>query len=287
MDHTPLRRRLLLSSLALLAPGALRANPQAAQAGAPLTVGMATSLVDSGLAERLRRAVSGDTGLPIVVRPGPSARLLQSLERGEIDVALTHAPALELALEQQGLAHERRFVAASDFILAGPVATSGAQRGKDPAGVRGERDAAQALQRIAASGAPFMTTAEGCGAQLAADLLWTAGGGMPAGTALLRSDAGMGATLALAAQVGAYLLVDRATWAAGRQRGALAPLVEGDTRLANPYHAMRSFRSKHPAGKLFMQWLDGPMGRKALAAPHYSLSPRRPSAAPVAAASSL
>ncbi|WP_119153198.1 substrate-binding domain-containing protein [Caldimonas tepidiphila] len=269
MSFTPLRRRLLLTSLALLAPGALRANPQP---GVPLTVGMATSLVDSALAERVRRAFAGDTGLALVPRPGPSARLLQQLERGEIDIAITHAPALELALEQQGLASGRQFVAASDFVIAGPAAGGATPRGQDPADVRGERDAARALQRIAASGAPFMYTAEGCGAQFAADALWQAGGGMPAGTVLLRSDAGMGATLALAAQVGAYLLVDRPTWAASRRRGSLAVLVEGDARLATRFHALRSSRSGHPSARLFLQWLAGPAGRKALAAaPHYRL----------------
>ena len=42
--------------------------------------------------------------------------------------------------------------------------------------------------------------------------------------------------------------------------------MHGDPRLEDVYHAMRSFRSPHPAAKLFMNWLTGPTGRRVLAA---------------------
>jgi tungstate transport system substrate-binding protein len=63
----------------------------------------------------------------------------------------------------------------------------------------------------------------------------------------------------------AYALVERAVWWA--QGGApLAVLVEGDARMAESIHVMRSFRVNHPAGKMFVAWIAGPRGRHVVAA---------------------
>jgi hypothetical protein len=45
-----------------------------------------------------------------------------------------------------------------------------------------------------------------------------------------------------------------------------AILVEGDRGLTETVHAMRSFRSPHPAGKMFVAWIAGRRGRAVVAA---------------------
>ena len=46
----------------------------------------------------------------------------------------------------------------------------------------------------------------------------------------------------------------------------LAILVEGDRQLAEEVHVMRSFRSPHPAARIFVAWIAGPRGRAVVAA---------------------
>jgi tungstate transport system substrate-binding protein len=71
--------------------------------------------------------------------------------------------------------------------------------------------------------------------------------------------------IAQAREKSAYAIVERGAWVA--QGGApLSILVEGDRTLSETIHAMRSFRSPHPAGKMFVAWIAGPRGRAVVAA---------------------
>ncbi|PPE68510.1 hypothetical protein C1702_16770 [Caldimonas thermodepolymerans] len=260
------RRLLLAASLAAVLPAqAQQRRPQTV----PLLVGVATALSDSGFARHVRAALARDTGLAVTMTPGASGKLLDLLERGELDVAITHAPEIEAGLEKEGLIHDRRFIAANRFVLAGPVATQGKERGKDPLGLAGGTDAAAALARIAEAGAQgqarFVSAVDGSGAQLKEAALFRTAGVVPQGPWLLKSAGGAGETLAQAAAQGAYVLVDRGTWLASKQRAGLGVLVQDDPRLADRFHAMRSFRSHHPAARMFVDWLTGPTGRRVVA----------------------
>ncbi|MCW7538320.1 LysR substrate-binding domain-containing protein [Aquabacterium sp. A7-Y] len=257
------RRRFLTLLAGSAAPAWAVAQQRLPQQSA-LLVGVATSLADCGLAQRLKVAVARDTGLAIQLVPGPSGKVLSLLEQGEVDAAVTHAPELELALERRGLAHDRRFVAANDFVIAGPLP----RKGGDPAvlPLRGERDAVRAMAAIAEAGARgaarFVSGAERSGSQLKESQLWGLAKAVPQGPWHLRAGAGMGETLAIANDQQAFVLVDRATWLTSSRRARLGLLVEGDPRLADAYHAMLPFRATHPGAKLFMNWLSGPTGRR-------------------------
>ena len=68
----------------------------------------------------------------------------------------------------------------------------------------------------------------------------------------------------------AYLLADRGTWLAFKNRGDLAILVEGDKRLYNQYGVMLVNPDKHPTvkkdlGQAFIDWLVSPRGQAAIA----------------------
>lgn len=267
--RTMLRRRLhVLAGLAWLA-GALpiAGAQQRRPGGAPLRAGFERALVDSGLATALRRGFAADTGLNALPVAGTSSGLLEALERGEIDLAITHAPLLEAKLAAQGFVHDRHPVARTDFVIVGPV-----DRGKDPAGVAGGADAASALARIAQSGAPFLSLGDGSGTHLAEQALWRAAGVAPSAPGYRSIDGEGGGLLVQTRALGAYTLIDRASWLAlgdaVRRRAAaplLAVLVEGDARLVTDFHVQRSFRINHPAGKLFVAWLSGRAGRRAVA----------------------
>ena len=263
----PQRRPLVLASLCLsLGPVAARAQPRRSLTG-PLRLGADPALCDAGLAHALQQAFGRDTGIAVQIERRPALPLLEALERGELDAALCNAPEAESRLDAQGLVHDRQPIAQGDFVIVGP-----APRGKapDPAGLAGGRDAAAALVRLrdAALAAPgtlrFLSTNDGSGTCAAEQALWRAAGVAPLAPWYAVADP----KRSLAAQaraVGAYALVERATWLA--QGGApLAVLVEGDARMSERVHVMRSFRFNHPAGKMFVAWIAGSRGRRVVAA---------------------
>jgi tungstate transport system substrate-binding protein len=81
----------------------------------------------------------------------------------------------------------------------------------------------------------------------------------------------MGAALNTAAASSAYVLSDRGTWIAFKNKGDLVVVVEGDKRLLNQYGAILVNPTKHPhvkqeLGQRFIDWLISPEGQQAIAA---------------------
>jgi tungstate transport system substrate-binding protein len=81
----------------------------------------------------------------------------------------------------------------------------------------------------------------------------------------------MGPALNTASSMNAYILADRGTWLAFKNRGDLAILVEGDTRLFNQYGVILVNPAKHPHvrkedGQRFIDWLVSPAGQQTIAA---------------------
>ena len=78
------------------------------------------------------------------------------------------------------------------------------------------------------------------------------------------------AALNTASASNAYVLSDRGTWLAFKNRGDLAISVQGDKRLFNQYGMMLVNPEKHPGvkkelGQAFIDWLVSPEGQKAIA----------------------
>jgi tungstate transport system substrate-binding protein len=252
-----LRRRLLASGLCLAAGSAVRAQGPAG--AAPLRVGVDRALVESGLASSLQRAFSADTGIAVKLVAGPALAVLDALRDGELDAALTNAPAAEAALEREGLVHDRRAIAAGDFILVGPAPKV---RGKAAAA---GRSGAEVLLRIreqgllATEGVLFLSAGDGSGTHLAEQALWRAAGVEPQPPWYVSTKASTGFVGMVRAR-NAHAVVERGAWLSGG--GApLAVLVDGDPVLGESVHAMRAFRAQHPAGRIFVAWIGGGRGR--------------------------
>jgi tungstate transport system substrate-binding protein len=228
--------------------------------GGPLRLGVDRALAESGLAHSLQHAFGADTGIPVLLVPGPALAVLEAARNGEVDAALVNAPAAESALERQGLVHDRRPIAASEFIVVGPP----------PAKVRGRlpppgRSGVEALERIRAQASAdpaslaFMSANDGSGVHVAEQALRRAARIEPVAPWYVPADAGRDFVAQVRAR-GAYALVERGAWTAAG--GApLAVVAEGDPLLAETIHAMRSFRVAHPAGKIFIAWIAGGRGR--------------------------
>jgi len=266
LAHTLRSRRMNARRHALIRLTAVAASlacPVAAHAvqrqslADPLRLAADDALVDSGLAGRLQRGFGRDTGVVVQLVRGPASALLDALERGEHDAALTNAPQRELALEKQGLVHDRRRVAVSDFVLVGPLALA------KPLAAAG--DAALAMSRLAEAHVPFVTRADGSGTHLAELALWREAKVLPAAPWYWNAEGGA-PLLAQARERHACALVERGVWATQAPVRGYGLLVQADPRMAVDVHVMRAFRAQHAAGKLFVGWLAGPKGRRIAAA---------------------
>lgn len=262
MTRRRLVRLLVLASVPratrAAAGGPGRAPGQLSRSSPVVILATTTSTQDSGLLDVLVPAFERQTGLtvkPIAVGTGQA---LQLAARGEADVVLAHAPALERKYAQEGRLRHRRLVMFNDFVVVGPAA--------DPAGVRGARTGVEAVRRIARARARFVSRGDSSGTHALELGLWTQAGLVPAGDWYLESGQGMGATLVLAHERQAYALSDRATWLALRTRVAVPILLEGDRALRNVYAVLEANPTNGPrvnagGGRALADFLVSPAGQ--------------------------
>ncbi len=228
----------------------------------PLKMGVESALMISGLALHLKKGIGADLGLPVTLMPAPSLTLLDQLQAGEVDVAITQAPEREAGLEQQGLAFFAKTIGHGRYVLAGT--------GADAAGVQGHQDVVQALSDIArvgqAGGCTFVAASEPDGTREMEKTLWKAVGPRPLGRWMQPAPAqalGILQTLRQlqAQKQSAYGLVEQGVWLA--QGGKpLTICVEGDARLDAPYRIASSYRTQHPAAKFICGYLGGASGHR-------------------------
>lgn len=254
--HNAQRRSCLTWSGAVALGGGLgsawAARPLPARAPSP-KVGIATVVRDSGLAGRWAGAMKRDLGWAARWAPLEDAALLSALEAGEVDagIFLSHPEADRL--DREGLIYDRRTLARTNVILVGPT--------DDPAGIRAERDPAQALRQVLA-------------AHAAGAAHWSA---PPHGSALaaLADQLTLGlARKGLAPAPGKvapttppqpYRLTTLAAWGApGASRAGLKVWMQGEARLSLTLQVARSFRAKHAGAPLLMNWLQSPIASNAL-----------------------
>jgi tungstate transport system substrate-binding protein len=220
-----------------------------------------TSTQDSGLLDVLVPLFEKKTGYTVKTIAVGTGQSLALGDRGEADVVLVHAPKLELEYLAKGNLTNRRLVMHNDFILVGPPA--------DPAGIRGLKKAADALKKIAQRGARFVSRGDNSGTHTTERSLWKVAGIAPKGSWYIESGQGMGATLAIASEKGAYTLADRATYLAFRKRIQLAILLEGDAPLLNIYHVMQVNPARHrkvnaAGGKALADFLVSPEAQEVI-----------------------
>jgi tungstate transport system substrate-binding protein len=222
-----------------------------------------TSTEQSGLFGHLLPQFKAATGIDVRVVAVGTGQAIDMARRGDADVLFVHDRAAEEKFVADGFAARRYSVMYNDFVIAGPKA--------DPAGAGG-KDVAQALKKIAAADAPFISRGDKSGTHAAELRYWgLAGLDGGKGGGYQACGCGMGPALNIASSSNAYVLADRGTWLSFRNRGELAVLVEGDRRLFNPYGVMVVSPQKHPhvkaaAAQKFVDWMISPAGQASIAA---------------------
>jgi tungstate transport system substrate-binding protein len=256
LDLNPIRRAFVLTLLAA-------ATCSWAQ-DKFIVMASTTSTEQSGLFGHLLPAFKQATGIDVRVVAVGTGQALDTARRGDADIVFVHDTAAEEKFVAEGFAKERRPVMYNDFVLVGPAA--------DPARLRGN-DIAAALTKLAAAGSDFISRGDRSGTHAAELRLWSRAkvdlaAARPKG--YKECGCGMGPALNIAASTGAYVLADRGSWLAFRNRADLAILVEGDRSLFNQYGVMVVDPAKHPHVKAalaqqFADWVVSPAGQAAIA----------------------
>ena len=187
-----------------------------------------TSTYDSGLLDELVPRFEARTGIRVKVIAVGTGAALRMAGEGNADAVLVHAPEAEAPYVERGDLVSGRLVMTNDFVIVGPPG--------DPASASAAPDLPAALAAVAAHGR-FVSRGDDSGTHLKELALWAAAGIDPASLSREETGQGMGATLNVASERGAYTLTDRATFLALREVLDLAVLVEGDPSLRNVYHA--------------------------------------------------
>ncbi|HET9415063.1 MAG TPA: extracellular solute-binding protein [Pseudolabrys sp.] len=231
-----------------------------------IVVSSTTSTQDSGLFGHILPLFKAKTGIEVKVVSQGTGQALDTGRRGDADVVFVHAKSLEDKFVAEGHGVKRFPVMYNDFVLIGPK--------NDPAGVKGMKDIAKALQIIKGRQAPFISRGDRSGTHLAELALWNKNAGIDIekerGPWYKSIGQGMGAALNTASASNAYVLSDRGTWIFFKNKSDLVIAVEGDKRLFNQYGVMLVNPEKHPnvkkdLGQQFIDWLVSPEGQKAIA----------------------
>ncbi|WP_370402155.1 substrate-binding domain-containing protein [Sulfitobacter sp. JB4-11] len=221
-----------------------------------MKMAVTTSFHNSGLSDVLLPAILADTGLEVQLLVVGTGQALRLGEAGDVDAILVHSRAAEEAFVAAGNAPYRREIMYNDFVFIGPQA--------DPAKIDTATDATQALQRIAATQAAFVSRGDDSGTHKKESALWQAAGLVPVdfGDWYKAVGAGMGASLNTAAGLDAYILADRASWLNFGNKGTLALLFAGDPALFNQYAYLPISKDRHAhvnavAALALEDWLTG------------------------------
>ena len=231
-----------------------------AQATPVLRLATTTSTADTGLLDAILPIFQKQNGCRVDVVAVGTGQALELGRRGDADVVLVHARAQENQFVADGHARERFDVMYNDFIIVGPT--------DDPAKIASLKTAQDAFAAIAKSGAAFVSRGDKSGTNTAELAIWAALKITPAGSSWYRSAGqGMGETLTMVEQQGAYTLSDRGTYLSMRDKLPHIKILVGGARLSenpdpslrNRYGIMAINPDKHPGVKIdlatkFVNW---------------------------------
>lgn len=205
-----------------------------------LILATTTSTQDSGLLDVLVPLFEKESGYKVKTVAVGSGQAMEMGQKGDADVLLIHSPSAEKDFMTAGWGKERALVMHNDFIIVGPAA--------DPAKIQATR-AVDAFKAIAAAQSPFVARADKSGTSTKELGIWKKAEIDPATTKpawYIETGQGMGASLTIASEKGAYILTDRATYLANKDKLQLQILVEGDNSLLNVYHVITVNPDKWP-----------------------------------------
>jgi tungstate transport system substrate-binding protein len=198
-----------------------------------LKVGTTTSLYDTGLWSYLEPKFEEMYGVEVDILSLGSGAAFEYAKRGDIDVLTIHDKAKELLFITDGYGIERFPFAYNYFLIIGPE--------DDPAGIKG-MSPEEAFQTLMEDGTcSFVSRGDNSGTHSKEKAIWALAGYdyetevVGVGDWYIEAGAGMGATLNMANEKGAYTLTDMGTFVAYKSQLNLVPIVNQGSILLNVY----------------------------------------------------
>ncbi len=236
-----------------------------------ILIATTTSLYDTGLLNQIQDLYQNKTGISVKITSQGTGIAIQVAKRGDADLLLVHSPSQEKAFIDQGYGINQRCFAYNYFIVTGPP--------DDPAGIANlTPEAAFAkIRALGMNGTPgifFASRGDQSGTHSAEQNIWKGAGfnytneiSNTTGGWYLSVGKGMGETLVLASQKGAYTLSDEGTFLAFKSQLNLAPLITQGSSLLNRYSAIAVNPDKNPNVNIkeadrFINWLISDEGKQ-------------------------
>lgn len=216
-----------------------------------MTLATTTSTQDTGLLDYLIPIFEKKYSTSVKVIAVGTGEALEMGKKGDADVVLVHARKSEDEFVSSGYGINRKDVMYNNFFIVGPK--------DDSAKIAGEKDAQTAFKKIADSKASFISRGDQSGTHKKELALWQKYSIKPQGEGwYLESGQGMGDTLMIASEKGAYTLVDSGTWYAFENKVNLKVEVQGDKDLFNPYGviAVNPAKNKNVHNNVAMAFIE-------------------------------
>ena len=183
--------------------------------------------IDAGIVGTLAQKFEEKTGVNVEYIGAGTGKALDMAKKGDYDVVLVHAKALEEQFVADGYGTKRIPVMYNDFLILGPAG--------DPAGIKG-LPVADALKQFTKGKAKFISRGDNSGTHVKEKELWAAAGVKPEGDWYVVWEGGSkgnSATLKYTNEQQAYTIMDRATYLTVKKDISLVPLVQGEESLLN------------------------------------------------------
>tara|TARA_B100001971_G_scaffold209264_1_gene232517 strand:- start:98 stop:1009 length:912 start_codon:yes stop_codon:yes gene_type:complete len=214
-----------------------------------LRVATTTSLYDTGLWGYLEPMFEQQYNIELDVMYAGTGKALEYGRRGDVDVITVHSKASEEQFIAEGYGVARVPFAYNYFLIVGPE--------DDPAGIK-DMSPEDAFQKLMGTGSGnFISRGDDSGTHDKEKAIWQAAGFsyeavQQVGDWYIETGIGMGPTLLMTSEKGAYTLTDMGTFLAYTAKLDLVPIVERGSILLNVYSAIAVDSEKYPNTKIEM-----------------------------------
>ncbi len=214
-----------------------------------------TSLYDTGLLEYLKPKFEQQYNAELLITSQGTGKAIEVAKKGDCDILAVHSPAQEIAYMEDGYGLNRRCFAYNYFVIVGPAS--------DPAGIKGmtpEQAFTTILTKGKANtpGVMFVSRGDNSGTHSAEKAVWASAkynytkDVQKSGNWYIEAGRGMGETLQLASEKGAYTLTDEGTYLAYQGDLDLEPIVSEGAILLNVYSVITVYNDKTTTQKIDM-----------------------------------
>jgi tungstate transport system substrate-binding protein len=235
-----------------------------------LLIATTTSLYDTGLLNAVQDLYQNQTGINLKITSQGTGIAIQVATRGDCDLLLVHSPSQEKAFIDKGLGINQRCFAYNYYMIVGPPS--------NPAGITNTtpEEAFTKIRMLGLNNTPgvfFASRGDNSGTHNTEQTIWKNAGFnytrdvATSGAWYLSLGKGMGETLTVAGQTGAYTITDEGTFLAFKSQINLVPFITYKLSLLNRYSAIAVNNSVNSNVNVvqadrFINWLISDEGKQ-------------------------